>query len=70
MSVSTEVGRDIFDARDVLKQQLSTLLVEKAMNTGMEKTACKDLNAAIEGTVDVMFDGLVSRVAKKLEPAV
>jgi hypothetical protein len=67
MGVSTDVGRDIFDAREVLKQQLTNLIVEKAMGSGLDKSKCQDLSVAIAGTVDVMFDGLVSRVTNKIE---
>ena len=67
MSVSTDVCRDILDARDVLKQQLATTIVESVMNSGLDKTKCQELDTSIAGKIDVMFDRLVGRVQRKIE---
>lgn len=70
MGVSNEVCREILDTRDVLKQQITNALVENLLaNTDLKDDQCKKLSSTLGSHVDNQLDGLIDRVAKKLESA-
>jgi hypothetical protein len=64
MAISTNICRDILDTRDVLKQQLTALIVESA---ALDTEQCKKLSATVGNSIDMQLDSLIDRVAKTLE---
>ena len=68
MATSSEICRDVLDTGEVLKQQLSSTLVESLMNEAdVSSSQCKQLSVALGARVDAQLDALVDRILKKLD---
>ena len=68
MSNSTKVCRNLLDTRDIIKTQVTEILVAQLVGGGkISRDECRDLSFTLGQCVDKQVDSLVDRIVNELE---